>query len=238
MPLHFTLDPVCVKPSLQYGFANCSPSDDNDTLVAVGGQCSIHCDMGYKLQNSNGTIHCLPNGSWSHQADCILIMCPSFEPSSVYVIYCNNGSLLNSVCSVSCLNGTAPTEDAQYICSSNSQWEPMGDELNCNQVTSVVASGISITKPTITLPVDHVTTLISNNSTTVPAFDGTVHTSNSKNSANGGAIAGGIIAAILLLIGLLTVAIILLWCCRKRLGGVLHLGTPSLSESISLPFLL
>ena len=157
MPLHLTLDPVCVKPSLSYGFANCSPSDDNDTLVAVDGQCCVHCDMGYTLQGSNGTIYCLPNGSWSHQADCILVM--------------------------------------------------------------------------------HATTHISIISTTVPAFDGTVHTSNSKSSANRGAIAGGIIASILLLIGLLTVAIVLLWCYRKRLGGVLHLGTPSLSKSISLSFL-
>ena len=125
---------------------NCSPSDDTDTLVARGGSCSIQCDVGYKPLNSNGTLYCLPNGSWSHQAECIVITCDTFVAPSSVNVSCN-GSAFNSVCTVSCWNGAELAVDFQYICNSTSQWEPIGNEFICNQVT-----GTGITTGTATTP--------------------------------------------------------------------------------------
>ena len=139
MPLHSLLyvhvELVCAKPSIQYGLINCSPSDDDDTLVAVGGSCSIQCDVGYKPLNRNGTIYCLPNGSYSHQAECIQITCDTFSAPYLVNISCN-GSVFNSVCTVSCQNGVALAADFQYICNNNSQWVPIGNEPNCIVTTS------------------------------------------------------------------------------------------------------
>ena len=191
----------------------CSLSDDDDTLVAVGGSCSIQCDVGYKPLNGNGTLYCLPNGSWSHQAECVLVTCDAFVAPYLVNVSCS-GSTFNSVCTLSCWNRVALAADFQYICNSNSQWVPIGNELNCNQVTGTVTAA-------------HVATTVI--TTTVSLLGNTMPTSSSRNSPNGGVIAGSVVAAVLFM-GLLVVAIVIMWWCRKRLGGALNLSIPSRSK--------
>ena len=212
---------------------NCSPSDDTDTLVAHGGSCSIQCDVGYKPLNSNGTLYCLPNGSWSHQAECIVITCDTFVVPSSVNVSCN-GSAFNSVCTVTCWNGAALPVDFQYICNNTSQWEPIGNEFICNQVTGTgITTGTATTTATTTNTVaitDHSNTHITVTTTTVSLSGDTMPTSSSKNSPNGGAIAGGVVAASLFM-GLLAVAVVIIWQYRKRLGSALNLSsTPSISK--------
>ena len=235
------LESVCLKPNVQYGFVNCSPSDDTDTLVAVGGRCNIQCNVGYK---DTGIIHCLSNGSWSHQAECTQIICPPFVMSALVNVDCN-GTVFNSVCTLNCTNGRAPSENFLYICNDSVEWEPIGNEINCNQITSTISSVTaattmitSTTTTTITsaaTSTDHVTVITA----TVSVLGSTVPTLDSKSSANSGAIAGGVIAAILLLIGLLIIVIVLLvlWQHRKRLSGFLNTSVPSTSKLISSYFL-
>ena len=233
--MHLTLESVCTKPSTQYGLINCSPSDDTDTLVARGGSCSMQCNVGYKPMNSNGTLYCLPNGSWSHQAECIVITCDTFVAPSSVNVSCN-GSAFNSVCTVTCWNGAALAVDFQYICNSTSQWEPIGNEFICNQgtgagITTDTATTTTTTTTTNTAAItDHSNTHITVTTTTISLSGDTMPTSSSKNSPNGGAIAGGVVAASLF-VGLLAVAVVIIWQYRKRLGSTLNLSnTPSISK--------
>lgn len=76
------LESVCIKPTVQYGTVSCSPSDDNGTLVAVGGRCSIQCDVWRTPVNSGQQMECLPSGLWSYQAECVMATTSSFRGSS------------------------------------------------------------------------------------------------------------------------------------------------------------
>ena len=235
----YTLESVCLKPNVQYGFVNCSPSDDNDTLVAVGGRCDIQCDIGYKPQVT-GILHCLSNGSWSRQAECSRIICPPFIISSPLENVDCNGTVFNSMCILSCSNGAIPSDNFLYICNDSAEWEPVDGEINCNQITSTISSvtistTTTTTTTTTTSATDHTFLM-----TTVSVLGSNVPTLGSKSSANSGAIAGGVIAAILFLIVLLAVVIVLLWQYRKRLVGFLNVNVPSTSKSFyqSIPFVV
>ena len=218
----FTLESVCLKPNVQHGFVNCSPSDDNDTLVAVGGRCDIQCDVGYKPQNT-AVIHCLSNGSWSHQAECTQIMCPPYVASSPLVNVDCNGTVFNSVCILSCSDGTVPSDNFLYVCSDSTEWEPVESEINCHQIAGTISS--------VTISITTATTFLT---TTMSVLGSTVPTLSSKSSVNSGAIAGGVIAAILLLIVVLAMVIVLLWQYRNRLTGFLNINVPSTSKLISI----
>ena len=185
--------------------------------------------MGYKPLNSNGTLYCLPNGSWSHQAECIVITCDTFVVPSSVNVSCN-GSAFNSVCTVSCWNGAALAADFQYICNSTSQWEPIGNEFICNQVTGTGNATDTAIATITTNTAAHSNTHITVTTTTVSLSGDTMPTSSSKNSPNGGAIAGGVVAASLFM-GLLAVAVVIIWQYRRRLGSALNLSsTPSISK--------
>ena len=217
----FTLESVCLKPNVQYGSVNCSQTDNTDNLVAVGGRCNIQCNVGYKPQNSNGTIQCLSDGLWSHQAECAQITCPPFVISSPLVNVNCNGSVFNSVCILSCRNEIVPSENFSYICGNSAEWESMDNELNCQITVSSIATTTTTAAATITTTTTTTTTTatIAASTNQVTFVTTTVSVFGSKNSANSGAIAGGVIAAILLLMGLLALVIVLVWQYKKRLAG-------------------
>ena len=164
-------------------------------------------------------------------------MCPPYVMSSPLVNVNCNGTVFNSVCILSCQNGGVPFESFLYVCNNSAKWEPIDNEINCDQIirlstvssittTTTTTAATTSTTTAAAASIDHVTFI----TTTVSVFGSTVPSLGFKSSANGGAIAGGVIAAILVLIGLSAVIIVLLWQYRKRLAGFLYMNVPSTSK--------
>ena len=172
------------------------------------------CEIGYKPQGSNGTVQCLPSGSWSNEAVCVMIQCPSFVTSSPLIDFNCNGSTYNSICMLQCLSGASPNGNPRYVCGNGSTWEPLGDEFTCTEIpassTISVTTSLEATSSTVSVVTLAVASNVSSLVSATPTSPG------EKDTSNRGAIAGGVVAAIVFLGLLLALVVILLWIYYKR----------------------
>ncbi|XP_013410385.1 sushi, von Willebrand factor type A, EGF and pentraxin domain-containing protein 1 [Lingula anatina] len=99
--------------------SNCDVDSRN-----YGTTCQLSCDTGYRPTVAVTTT-CLANGTWDASLSCEVVQCPPLSPSvngTLTPPLCNNYTVFNDVCSLSCPSGYVVSGQTTVSCLASAQW--------------------------------------------------------------------------------------------------------------------